>query len=198
LFGNARKGQSMGASILLGLLVILGVAGLVAYVATVRSSLVQLRRESEKAWADLDPLLKQRSDELPKLVGICRGYMQAEQRTLQSVAEGRAAFLQATTVADKARADRLISEALKTLFAAAENSPDLKANTSFRQLRGCITALDERIAAQRRRFNARVHAFNARLAQVPAKLMAAFLHLQPQAPFEANESERAGGPVKFT
>jgi len=186
----------MGVSILLGLLVILGVVGLIIYFLVIRNRLVRLRIESEKAWANLDPLLKQRSDELPKLVGICRGYMQAEQRTFQSVAEGRAAFLKASTVADKARADRLIGEALKTLFAAAGNSPDLKANTSFRQLQGRITALDEKIATERHRFNASVHALNTRLAKIPANLVARLMRLRPLALFQVAESGSGDTQVK--
>jgi LemA protein len=188
----------MGVSILLGLLLILGVAGLIIYFVAMYNRLLRLRIESQKAWANLDPLLKQRSDELPKLVGICRGYMQGEQRTFQPVAEGRAAFLQATTVAEKARADRLISQALKTLFAVAENSPDLKANTSFRQLQGCITALEEKIAAQRRRFNASVSAFNLRSAQIPANLVAGLMRLRPLTPFQVAESGREDVEMKFT
>lgn len=196
LCGGTGKERGVGLSILLGLLVILGVVGLIIYFLVIRNRLVRLRIESEKAWADLDPLLKQRSDELPKLVGICRGYMQAEQRTFQSVAEGRAAFLKATTVADKARADRLIGEALKTLFAAAENSPDLKANTSFRQLQGRITALDEKIATQRRRFNASVSAFNLRSAKIPANLVARLMRLRPLALFQVAESGSGDTQVK--
>ena len=180
----------MGVSILLGLAVILGVVGLIIYFVTVRNGLVRLRHESEKAWADLDPLLKQRADELPKLAGICRGYMPSEQKTLQLVAAARTAFMTAATVAEKAQADSLISDALKTLYAVAEKYPDLKANTSFRQLRGRISALEEKSAAQRRRFNASVHAFNARLARIPANLVAAFLHFQPHSLFQAAESDR--------
>jgi LemA protein len=187
----------VGVSILLGLLVLLGVVGLIIYFITIYSGLVRLRNENEKAWANLDPLLKQRSDELPKLVGICRGYMPSAQKTFQLVAAGRTAFLKATTVAEKAQADSLIADALKTLFAVAEKYPDLKANTSFRQLQGRITALEEKIAAQRTCFNAGVHTFNLRLAQIPANLVAAFMHLEPHALFQAAESDRKGAPVKF-
>ncbi len=180
----------MGLSILLGLVVILSVVGLIIYFITIYNSLVRLRNESEKAWAELDPLLKQRSDELPKLAGICRGYMPSEPRPFQLVAAGRTAFLQAAAVEEKAQADGLISDALKALFAVAEEYPELKANTSFRQLQGRITALEEMIAAQRRRFNASVHTFNLRLAQIPANLVAAFMHLEPRALFQATESDR--------
>jgi LemA protein len=186
----------VGLSILLGLVAILGVVGLIVYFVTMRNGLLRLRDESEKAWANLDLLLKQRSDELPKLAGICRGYMPSEQKTFQLVTAARTAFLKAATVAEKAQAEGLISDALKTLYAVAEKYPDLKADASFRQLRGRLSALEEKTAAQRRRFNAGVNAFNARLAQIPANLVAAFLHLQPRALFQAAESRREDAQVK--
>jgi LemA protein len=186
----------VGLSFLLGLGAILGVVGLIVYFITIRNGLLRLRDESGKAWADLDFLLKQRADELPKLAGICRGYMPSEQKTVQLVVAARTAFLKATTVEEKTQADGLISEALKSLYAVAEKYPDLEAEASFRQLRGRLSALDERIAAQRRCFDASVSAFNARLAQIPANLVAAFLHLQPGALFHAAESRREDEPVK--
>jgi LemA protein len=186
----------VGGSILLGLVVVLGVVGLIVYCVTVRNGLVRLRHESEKAWADLDPLLKQRSDELPKLAGICRGYMPSEQKIFQLVAAARTAFMKAATVEEKAQADSLISDALKTLYAVAEKYSDLKGDAGFRQLRGRLSALEEKSAAQRRRFNASVHAFNTRLAQIPANLVAAFLHLQPHALFQVAESDREGAQAK--
>jgi len=186
----------VGLSVLLGLVTILGVVGIIVYFVTIRNGLLGLRDESGKEWTNLDLLLKQRADELPKLAGICRGYMPADQKTVQLVAAARTAFLRAATVEEKAQADGLISDALKTLYAVAEKYPDLKADASFRQVRGRISALDEKIAAQRRRFDAGVNAFNARLGQIPANLVAVFLRLQPRALFHAAESRRENAQIK--
>ena len=108
------------------------------------NSLVQLKNDIDKAWADTDVLLKQRHDELPKLIDSCKGYMQYEQKTFHLLVEARNAFQRATTVAGKAQADSTLTGALRTLFAVAENYPDLKANNNFLQLQSRITELERR------------------------------------------------------
>jgi len=188
----------VGLSILLGLVVILGTVGVFLYFITIYNSLVRLRNANAKAWANIDVLLKQRYDELPKLIETCKGYMQYEQKAFQLIAEARAAFTKATTVSEKAQADNLVRGALKALLAVAENYPDLKANASFRQLRGRITELETKIAGQRSTFNEDVNIFNIRIAQIPANLVAGFMHLQPHALFQAAESDREEVQIKFT
>src|SRR5579863_8310839 len=115
----------MGIAILLGLVVILVVVGVFAYLITIYNSLIRLKNDIDKAWANIDVLLKQRHDELPKLIETCKGYMQYEQKTFQLITEARTAFSKATTLAEKAQADNLITGALKTLFAVSENYPEL-------------------------------------------------------------------------
>ena len=121
------------------------------YLVGIYNNLVTLKNDLERSFANIDVLLKQRHDELPKLIETCKGYMQYEQKTLQAVTEARAAYTRATTPADKAQADNMITGALRTLFAVAENYPELKANTNFMQLQGRITELEEKIANQRTR-----------------------------------------------
>src|SRR6202161_2982523 len=118
----------MGVTILVGLIVILVVVGVIGYLLTIYNSLVRLKNDIDKAWANIDVLLKQRHDELPKLIETCKGYMQYEQKTFQLVVEARNAYQSATSVQDKAQADNMVTGALKTLFAVAENYPDLKAD----------------------------------------------------------------------
>src|ERR1700684_2835571 len=118
----------MGVTILVGLIVILVVVGVIGYLLTIYNSLVRLKNDIDKAWANIDVLLKQRHDELPKLIETCKGYMQYEQKTFQLVTEARNAYQSATSVQDKAQADNMVTGALKTLFAVAENYPDLKAD----------------------------------------------------------------------
>ncbi|MGH9816297.1 MAG: LemA family protein, partial [Candidatus Acidiferrales bacterium] len=112
------------------------VIGLVLYFITVYNSLVAIRNETDRAWANIDVLLKQRFDELPKLVDTCKGYMKHEQETLQKIVEARTAWLNAKTVDQKLDAGQLGAGALKSLFAVAEKYPDLKANSTFMQLQG--------------------------------------------------------------
>src|SRR5437667_10506813 len=143
----------MGLDLLITLVVILAVIGAAAYFVTIYNSLVRLRNDIDKAWANIDVLLKQRHDELPKLIETCKGYMQYEQKTLQAVVEARNAYGRATTPTEKAQADNMVTGALRTLFAVAEKYPDLKANANFMQLQGRITELENKIASQRTGYN---------------------------------------------
>src|SRR6202158_2003030 len=134
----------MGGTILFAVVVILFGVGTVLYLAGIYNSLVRLKNDIDKAWANIDVLLKQRHDELPKLIEACKGYMQYERKTLQMVVEARNAYQSAITVPDTARADNMMAGALKTLFAVAENYPDLKANSNFLQLHIRHTAPEEK------------------------------------------------------
>ncbi len=153
-----------GTIIVLVVLLVLGliVFGIISYFVGLYNNLVTLKNDIDRSFADIDVILKQRYDELPKLIETCKGYMQYEQKTLQAVTEARAAYSRATTPGEKAQADNMVTGALRTLFAVAEKYPDLKANTNFMQLQGRITALEDKIADQRSRFNGDVNAFNIR------------------------------------
>ncbi len=182
------------------ILVILGltVFSIISYFVGIYNNLVTLKNDIDRSFSNIDVLLKQRHDELPKLIETCKGYMQYEQKTLQAITEARAAYTRATTPGEKAQADNMITGALRTLFAVAENYPDLKANTNFMQLQGRITQLEEKIAGQRGAFNQDVNDFNIRIAQIPANFVAGFMHLQPHPLFQVAEADREDVQVKFT
>jgi LemA protein len=180
----------MGLTILLALVVILTVVGVCIYLITIYNSLVRLRNDIDKAWANIDVLLKQRHDELPKLIETCKGYMQYEQKTLQMIVEARTAFMQASSVAQKAQADNLISGALKSLFAVAESYPELKANNNFMQLQKRISELEERIADRREFFNDDVNTYNIRIQQLPDVFVASLMGLQRRELFKVSEEDR--------
>ena len=188
----------MGVTILVTLVVILGIVGVVAYLVTIYNSLVRLKNDIDKAWANIDVLLKQRHDELPKLIETCKGYMQYEQKTFQMIVEARTAYQRAGTVAEKAQADSMLSGALKNLFAVAENYPELKANNSFLQLQSRITGLEEKIADRREFFNDSVNTYNIRIAQIPDSLVAGYMRLQPRQLFQVAATDRGDVTVKFT
>jgi LemA protein len=187
----------MGLSILVSLAVLLAAIGGVAYLVTIYNSLVRLRNNIDKAWANIDVLLKQRHDELPKLIETCKGYMQYEQMTLQLVVEARNAYQKAGSVPEKAQADNLLSGALKTLFAVAENYPDLKANRNFTQLQNRITELEEKIADRREFFNDDVNTYNIRIQEIPDALLAWLMHLERKELFKVAEEDRRDVEVKF-
>jgi LemA protein len=177
-------------------LVALGVA-LVSYFIGIYNELVELKNDCDQQFANVDVLLKQRHDELPKLIETCKGYMQYEQKTLQAVTDARSAYAQAKTPEQKTQADNQISGALKTLFAVAENYPDLKADTNFLQLQGRITALEEKIAGRRSAYNITANAYNIRIAQVPANFVAVLTKFAPRTMYPVAEADREDVKVSF-
>jgi LemA protein len=159
---------------------------------------VRLKNDIDKAWANIDVLLKQRHDELPKLIETCKGYMQYEQKTFQLITEARTAFMKAGSVGEKAQADNMISGALKSLFAVSENYPDLKANNNFMQLQKRISELEEKIADRREFYNDDVNTYNIRIQQFPDVIIAGMMHLQHHDLFKVVEEDRQDVDVKMT
>lgn len=187
----------MGVIILVGLVIILAFVGIIAYLLTIYNSLVRLRNDVDKAWSNIDVLLKQRHDELPKLIETCKGYMQYEQETFQKVVEARNAYSKATTLAEKAQSDNMITGALKTLFAVSEKYPDLKANNNFMQLQSRITDLEEKIADRREFFNDDVNTFNIRIQQLPDVFVANMMGLQHRELFKVSDADRQDVDIKI-
>jgi len=130
-------------------LLVLGLVGLVLYFVGIYNQLIQIRVNINKAWANIEVLEKQRYDEIPKLVKICEGYMQYERDTLQKVTEARTRFMEAKGPADMAQADGMLAGALKSLFAVAENYPQLKADQNFVHLQSRVSGLENQIADRR-------------------------------------------------
>ncbi len=188
----------MGAVILALVILALIVIGGILYLVAQYNSLVQVKNDIDKAWANIDVLLKQRHDELPKLIETCKGYMQYEQKTFQLVVEARNAYQSATTVPGKAQADNMVTGALKTLFAVAENYPELKANSSFLQLQSRITELEEKIADRREFYNDSANTYNIRIQQLPDVFIARMLNFQRHELFQATEEDRRDVEVKLT
>ncbi len=161
---------------MIGLVVILAlIVVLIAYVAGIYNGLVNLRENVKVAWANIDVLLKQRHDELPKLVETCKRYMQFEQDTLEKVMRARASVSQASTsgnVAAVGAAEQQLRVGVGRLFAVAENYPQLKTDETFKQLQGRITALEESIADRRELYNDQVNLNNIRVNVFPDVMIA--------------------------
>lgn len=155
------------------------------YLILIFNNLVSLKNNVKKAWANIDVLLKQRHDELPKLVETCKQYMAYEQPTLEKITELRAKAMQAREQGDvKAlgTAEGLLRGSLGNLFALAENYPDLKANQTFQHLQTRISALENAIADRRELYNESVTVNNIRIEQIPDIIVAklfGFKHFQP-------------------
>ena len=187
----------MGGSIITGLAFFLFAAGGLIYAVILYNGLVRLRNENDRAWANIDVLLKQRHDEIPNLVETVKGYMQHEQQTLLAVTEARASSMSASSVGQKALADLQVASALRGLFAVAENYPQLKANQNFLQLQNRITELEERIADRREFFNDDVNTYNTRIGQIPEVFVASFMALKPRQMFQVSDEDRKLVEVRF-
>ena len=162
----------MGALIFLGVVLVAGI-----YCVTLYNGLVQVKHGVTKAWANIDVLLRQRHDELPKLVEVCKEYKTFEQETLQRVIEARSQVQSAREQQDipaLGSAENALRAGLGRLFALAEAYPDLKSSEHFRQLQTRITALENGIADRRELYNESVNINNVRIEQFPDVLIARF------------------------
>ncbi len=172
--------------------------GLIAYVVTIFNGLIVLKNDLAKAWANIDILLKQRHDELPKLLDVCKGYMNYERDTLQKITQARSMYQQAVSVDQKAQADQSMTSALRGFFAVAENYPQLKANDNFMQLQRRITELESQIADRREFYNDSANTFNIRIQQMPDTFVASFMRLTPQPMFKVEEADKADVKMTFS
>ena len=179
---------------MIGLVVILALSVvLIAYVAGIYNGLVNLRENVKVAWANIDVLLKQRHDELPKLVETCKRYMQFEQDTLEKVMRARASVSQASTsgnVAAVGAAEQQLRVGVGRLFAVAENYPQLKTDETFKQLQGRITALEESIADRRELYNDQVNLNNIRVNVFPDVMIAQRFGFLPAQLLEFTSEEK--------
>jgi LemA protein len=187
----------MDSSAITGLAFFLFVAGVLTYAIILYNGLVRLRNENDRAWANIDVLLKQRHDEIPNLVETVKGYMQHEQQTLLAVTQARTSSMNAASIGQKAVADVQMASALRGLFAVAENYPQLTANENFLKLQNRITELEERIADRREFFNDDVNTYNTRIGQIPDVFVASFMNLKPRQMFKVSDEDRKLVEIKF-
>jgi len=171
--------------------------GLSAYLLTLYNGMVALKQSVSRAWANIDVLLKQRHDEIPKLVRTVEGYMQHERAIFDKLSEARGALMNAKSVPQRAEAEGLISRALGQLFAVAENYPDLKANQSFLQLQSRISDIENQIADRREFYNDTVTTFNTRLEQLPDKFVGQWLNYHPAELYKVDEADKQDVEIQF-
>jgi len=182
---------------MIALLVLLFViAGAIGYLLMLYNGLIAVKNNVDKAWANIDVLLKQRHDELPNLMEVCKGYMKYEGDTFERVTKARSMYSQAQTVDQKVEASATMTSAVGRLLATAENYPELKANNNFMQLQNRISELESQIADRREFYNDSVNVFNIRIQEMPDALLAGSMNLHPRQMFQVAEEDKA--PVKIS
>ena len=187
----------MSGNSIAGLAFFLFLVAVLIYALILHHQLVRLRNENDRAWAGVDVLLKQRHDEVLNLLETVKDYMQHEPQTLLAVTQARAASVNAASIAQKATADLQMTAALRSLFAVAENYPQLKADENFLKLKNRIAELEPGVAVRRDFFNHHVNAYNTRIAQIPEVLLASFLELKPRSLFDVSDQDRRQVELKF-
>jgi len=180
--------------VLLGLLVLAAAWFIVIY-----NNLVRIKHAVSKAWSNIDVLLKQRHDELPKLVEVCKQYMAYEQETLEKVMKARSAVASARESGDVGAlgaAESTLRLGPGNLFALAEAYPELKANENFQHLQQRITALENSIADRREFYNESVNINNVRIEQFPDLIVARLMQFTPRPLLEFSEEEKSDVDLK--
>jgi LemA protein len=181
-------------------LIFLGfVAVMLFYCISLYNHLVNVKHAVAKAWANIDVLLKQRHDELPKLVEVCKQYKQFEQSTLQKVIEARSqvqAARQKQDIPALGQAEGMLRMGLGNIFAVAEAYPELKANENFMQLQTRITSLENGIADRRELYNESVNINNVQIEVFPASIIAKMFNFGEKPLLEFSAAEKSDVDVK--
>lgn len=176
--------------------IVLGViAVIVLWLIGTYNSLIKLKNRVMEAWSDIDVQLKRRYDLIPNLVETVKGYAKQENEVFTKVTEARASAMNAQGIEAKGKAENMLSETLKSLFAVSESYPDLKSSQNFLQLQGELTDTENKIQASRRFYNTNVRDLNTKAESFPTNLIAGMLGIQKREFFELTE-EAAKEPVK--
>jgi LemA protein len=184
-------------SIILIAIIIILVIFVIVTIVHMYNNLVGLRNRVKNSYSQIDVQLKRRNDLIPNLVETVKGYAAHEKGVLEEVTKARTGVMNASTIEETSAADNQLTGALKTLFAVAENYPDLKANSNFQQLQGELSDTEDNIAYARQFYNDVVLKYNNACQQFPSSLLAGMFGFKEETYFEAPESEKAVPEVKF-
>jgi len=178
--------------VIFGIIVIIGLV-----LAGMYNGLIRARVRTREAWSGIDIQLKRRANLIPNLVETVRGYAAHERQTFENVTRARAMLQQAGTAAEAAQANNFLTQTLRSLFAVAENYPDLKANQNFLDLQNELSDIEEKIAYARQFYNRNVSVYNTRIQTVPNVVVANMFGFQRFEFFEAPEEAREVPEVSF-
>jgi LemA protein len=179
--------------IIIGIIVVILIAIIIMY-----NNLVSLKMRVKNAFSQIDTQLKRRFDLIPNLVETVKGYASHEQETFEKVISARNSFTSATSVTDKSQANNMLNETLKSIFALAENYPDLKANENFSALQVELASTEDKVAYARQFYNDTVQMYNTAIMTFPTNIFANMLNFKEEAFFEIEDkSQRETVKVQF-
>jgi len=169
-----------------------------AWVVAIYNSLVVLRNRFENAWSQIDVQLKRRTDLIPNLLETVKGYAAHEKEVFTKVTEARSALVNAQGVQDQAQANNMLTGALKTLFAVAENYPELKANQNFMMLQEELSGTESKIAYARQFYNDTILKYDNKREKFPSNIIANLFGFKDKEYFEVAETDREPVKVDFS
>ena len=179
--------------ILIAIIIIIFLAVLVG----MYNSLVQLRNRVRNAWSQIDVQLKRRTDLIPNLLETVKGYAQYEKGVMENVTKARSSLINAETVKENQEANNQLTSALKSLFAVAENYPDLKASENFQDLQKQLAETEDKIAYSRQFYNDTVLKYNNKCQMFPSNIIANLFNFIQADFFETVETERSVPEIEF-
>jgi LemA protein len=178
--------------------IVIGILGLlVVYVWSLYNGLITESTQIDEAWGQIDIQLKRRTDLIPNLVETVKGYAKHEKKVFEEVTKARSALMGAKTPGATAKADDMLSGALKSLFAVAEAYPQLKANDGFIQLQKELSDTEDKVAYARQFYNTQLMEYNLKVKVFPNNMMAGALGFKEKEFFKTSEEDRKGVKVNF-
>ncbi|BAW29725.1 LemA protein [Methanosarcina thermophila] len=192
VYFNLTDGDFLLLEISIIILIILGLLFVIIY-----NDLIKQRNRVENAWAQIDVQLKRRYDLIPNLVETVKGYAKHEKTLLEDITKARAAVMSANSISETAEASNYLSSTLKSLFAVAENYPELKANQNFMQLQKDLMETENKIAYSRQFYNDTVMKYNISIQTIPKNIVASLMGFTKKDLFETQQAERETPKVKF-
>jgi LemA protein len=177
---------------------IIVIAVIAIYGVSIYNSLVRLRNQVKNAWSQIDVQLKRRHNLIPNLIETVKGYMTHERDTLENITKARSAAVDASSIADKSKAESQLSGALGKFNLVVENYPDLKANQNFLSLQEELTSTENKISFARQSYNDQVLFYNNKIEMFPSNILAGMYNFSKEEFFEIEvEEEREVPKVKF-
>ena len=181
-----------------GMIILIAViAAVVLFMLYIYNSVIRLNNQVKNAWAQIDVQLKRRADLIPNLVETVKGYAKHEKGVFTEVTKARTAYMNATTVPEKAKASNMMTDTLKSLFAVSENYPQLRANENFLQLQEELTGTENKVAYSRQFYNDIILTFNNQIQVFPNNFFAKMFGFSEKESFEAAPEEKKPVKVKF-